>query len=239
MPRSQNEERRQLKLTCHTCGTVYSSRRELFRHRREVHGNEAYQCPLCPYINSSRTGLLSGHARLRHPYARLTSEDLHRLNNYKPHRSSCQQQRASPNRQSARGRTHTSPAVQGSGQHRPRGPASRRESRAPIRPAEPTRGSPRHQLRMPMPPTRDAELAPEGSCPPTPRRPSPGPEEPELGSPTRIDASAQTDSQGPLQTTVTEWQPVSAVLLVRTTTTTTRHPDGRIVTTTPREVKLS
>ena len=65
-----------IRLTCHTCRIPFNDRDALFRHRCQIHGDRAYKCPLCAYVNSSRRAIVEEHVPERHKGARMGLADV-------------------------------------------------------------------------------------------------------------------------------------------------------------------
>ena len=61
---------------CHTCQVGFEDWLSLFDHRRIIDGDQAYQCPLCLYVNSSRRYILERHVPDRHPNVHVEMEAL-------------------------------------------------------------------------------------------------------------------------------------------------------------------
>ena len=177
---------------CHTCQVGFEDWPSLFDHRRIIDGDQAYQCPLCLYVNSSRRYILERHVPDRHPNVHVEMEALIILG----------------------GRPQQRPS-----QERP----------------------PRNRQRQP--PAPHTETRPSASSSPTSTTSTP-----ELGSPPQISlepppssqAASQTDPERPhhLRMEPSEWQPVTAILMVRTVTKITNFPDGCTETHSTREFLL-
>ena len=63
-------------ILCHSCRITFPDHQTLWAHRQRYHRDNAYRCPLCQYVNSSRTTILERHLPNRHNQRDMTVRDL-------------------------------------------------------------------------------------------------------------------------------------------------------------------
>ena len=44
---------------CELCEETFTHRKDLLRHRRTIHGEKSFECPLCPYKTARKDKLVS------------------------------------------------------------------------------------------------------------------------------------------------------------------------------------
>ena len=245
-------------ILCHSCRITFPDRQTLWTHRQRYHRDNAYRCPLCQYVNSSRTTILERHLPNRHNRRDMTVRDLiamgtegsARTSGGPPRRRRDRAPRSPrPVRQTeARPASTTGPRETRKAESRTSSGAREAQSSHPATTSMEARAA---QSPRPSTSTSSAQASPElGPSPrceigsPPPR--TPGADARAVGVQTGTshqDVHVQTDRPatptrvGPMLDRH-EWQPIAAILLMRTRTMVVSHQDGRTSTETTREYLL-